>query len=658
MDTVAEILFQYLRDVIYDPANASLDLEKLPESFQDFGNGLRYFATCVMETKSLALALSKGDLNGKVPPRDNEIAAPLKSLHASLRHLTWQTQQVANGDYQQRVKFMGDFAIAFNTMAQQLEERKKKNTREKSKLQQYINLLLLNTPNIILVLDTKGKAVLASEAYRQCSGMLPEDELQGRTFRELFSPFASEEFLQSIESLFREVAACGQMATTELNLDFGQGEGERSYLIDIASMHCENGKEMGAVVVFHDMTDIILARREAEHACEIAEQSTRAKSEFLAMMSHEMRTPMNAIIGMTSIGKSAQDMEKKDYAFQKIQDASTHLLGVINDILDMSKIEADKFELSCSAFSFETMLDHVVNLIQYHVSEKKQNFIVDIDRDIPPHVVADEQHLKQVIMNLLSNAVKFTPVEGKVTLTVKKLDEADGFCTIRFSVTDTGIGISEEQMECLFQPFVQADGSISRKFGGTGLGLSISKRIIEKMGGSIQVESEIDKGASFFFEVKLEISPDTVANTTAETHASDNIFEGKHMLIAEDVDVNREIIAALLEDTGVTITFAVNGAEAVDKYISDAQAYDLILMDIQMPQMDGYEATKRIRASGLPGAGSIPIIAMTANVFREDIERCLAAGMNGHLGKPVNVDEVIEKCNEWFNRGQPGFVGG
>ncbi|MCL2121218.1 MAG: ATP-binding protein [Clostridiales bacterium] len=648
MDAVAETLFEYLRNVIYDPEHASLDLTKLPESFQDFGKGLSYFANCVMETKSLALALSKGDLSGKVPSPDNEIASPLKSLHASLRHLTWQTQQVANGDYQQRVKFMGDFAQAFNMMAQQLEERKKKNTREKSKLQQYIDLLLLNTPNIILVLDTQGKAVLASETYKQCSGMLSEEALQGKTFRELFSPIASEEFLQCLESLFREVTAGGQMATTEQNLDFGQGEGERSYFIDMASMHCENGKAMGAVVVFHDMTDIILARRDAERACEIAEQSTRAKSEFLAMMSHEMRTPMNAIIGMTSIGKNAQDMEKKDYAFQKIQDASTHLLGVINDILDMSKIEADKFELSDSAFSFEAMLDHVVNLIQYQVSEKKQNFVVDVDQGIPPHVVADEQHLKQVIMNLLSNAVKFTPVEGKVTLTVKKLDEADGFCTIHFRVTDTGIGISDEQKECLFQPFVQADGSISRKFGGTGLGLSISKRIIEKMGGSIQVESEIDKGASFFFDVKLEISPDTVCNPASETQVSDNLFKGKHMLIAEDVDVNREIIAALLEDTGVAITFAVNGEEAVDKYISDAQAYDLILMDIQMPQMDGYEATKRIRASGLPGAGSIPILAMTANVFREDIERCLSAGMNGHLGKPVDVNEVIEKCSQWI----------
>ena len=215
-------------------------------------------------------------------------------------------------------------------------------------------------------------------------------------------------------------------------------------------------------------------------------------------------------------------------------------------------------------------------------------------------------------------------------------------------VKDTGIGISEEQQSHLFIPFEQADGSISRKFGGTGLGLSISKRIVELMGGKIWAESEPGRGASFIFDIKAQPGTGKCAEMKAENNFEDMVLTGKHILIAEDVEINREIMSTLLEETGVEIDFASNGVEAVEKFSSNSNAYELIFMDLQMPEMDGYEATRRIRSSGLMNAVEIPIIAMTANVFREDVEHCLAIGMNGHLGKPVNINEVIATLGEYL----------
>ncbi|MCL1849606.1 MAG: ATP-binding protein [Clostridiales bacterium] len=649
MNQVADTLFDYLKDVIYNPADASLDIGMLPEEFRDFGNGLRYFAECVMETKTLAQSLAKGDLNGRIPSPGNEIASPLKSLHASLKHLTWQTQQVADGDYQQRVKFMGDFAAAFNSMANQLEERKRCETREKSKLQQYINMILTNTPDIMLVFDPEGKAVLASEAFIRCIGGRFEDEVQNKTARELLLPLTDEAFLQHLDGMLDEVIQNNRSSTMEESIDFSRNGNTRDFVIFVSPMFGDNDAVMGTMVVFHDMTEVIGARKEAERLRLVAEQSTKAKTDFLARMSHEMRTPMNAIIGMSSIGKTAPDLEKKDYSFKKIEIASTHLLGVINDILDMSKIEADKFELSENSFSLESMVSHVVSIVNYQVAEKEQSFSVNMDRDIPPVIRLDEQRLKQVITNLLSNSVKFTPQGGSISLDVEKVDESDGLCTLRFIVRDTGIGMSLEQQQHLFKPFEQGDGSISRKYGGTGLGLAISKRIVDMMEGRIWVESKLGHGAAFHFEIKAEIGEESELYRKLGDVSTAGIFMGKRILIAEDVEINREIIEGLLEETGVRIDFAVNGVEAVEKFTAHPKDYGAILMDIQMPDMDGYEATRQIRSYCKPSGCRIPIIAMTANVFREDIERCLTAGMDGHLGKPVDVEEVITKLREYMH---------
>ena len=648
MESVADAFFDYLRNAIYDTANASLEIEGLPEEFKDFGRGLKYFVDCVLETKELAQALSRGNLGSHAVSPGNEMASSLKSLQASLRHLTWQTQQIADGDYHQHVKFMGDFDSAFNSMIHQLEERRQISIREKSDLEQYIHMIISNSPDVILVFDTFGKAVLANEAYELFNGESSAEAIIGKTLPEVFSDAAHSELLLKMEAMFEEALYTEDTVMIEQEIDFGLDGRPRTYLVKVTAMLSEDKTRKGTMIIFNDITDMIRARLEAESAREQAEHSARVKIDFLARMSHEMRTPMNAIIGMTSIGKSTANPERKNYAFDKIDVASTHLLGVINDILDMSKIEADKFEISNNNFKLSSMIDHVRSLVSFQASAKEQEFTIEIDEEIPDIIESDEQHLAQVIINLLSNAVKFTPQHGRIDFSAKKTAGGSGVCTIMFTVSDTGIGIAEDQIGNLFSPFTQADDSISRQYGGTGLGLPISKRIVEMMGGDIRVESEPGKGSTFMFEIEVGAGGDSITAVNGDEEELRTDFHGYKIIIAEDVDINREIISALLEDTGVEISFAVDGSQAVQMFTSAPEDYGLIMMDIQMPGLDGYEATRRIRASGAPRAAIIPIIAMTANVMKADIDRCFEAGMNDHLGKPVDMHEVLKKLGEYL----------
>jgi len=386
-----------------------------------------------------------------------------------------------------------------------------------------------------------------------------------------------------------------------------------------------------------------------------SEEESRSKSSFLAMMSHEMRTPMNAIIGMTNIAKSADNTQKKDYALGKIEDASTHLLGVINNILDMSKIEAGKLELNPVSFYFCEMIGKVVDIINFRVAEKDQKLTVDIDENIPCMLICDDQRLAQVITNLLSNAVKFTPEHGSIALRATMTEHEDEICEIRFDVSDTGVGISEEQQLGLFKPFQQAESSTARKYGGTGLGLAITKRIVELMQGSISVCSAIGEGATFTFTVRVEKLLDGTLidladeGPDAESEQPDDYSEYR-LLLVEDVEINREIVLALLEPTRMIIDCAENGAQAVRMFKEAYEAYNIIFMDVQMPVMDGFEATRTIRALNLPNAKTIPIIAMTANVFKEDIDNCIEAGMDCHIGKPIDFGAVLKICRQYLNQ--------
>jgi signal transduction histidine kinase/CheY-like chemotaxis protein len=384
-----------------------------------------------------------------------------------------------------------------------------------------------------------------------------------------------------------------------------------------------------------------------------SESANLAKSQFLSTMSHEMRTPLNAIIGMTSLARSSTEIQRKDYCLEKIETASGNLLAVINDVLDMSKIEANKFEIDSAEFSFEKAVQKAVNVITSRVQEKRQQFSVRLAKDIPRLLLGDEPRLIQVITNLLSNAVKFTPDGGTISLEASLQKETEEDCLVRVSVADTGVGIAPQQMARLFTSFQQADSSISRKFGGTGLGLAISKRIVEMMGGQIQVSSRPGEGSTFSFVFRAKRLSRQEEKVSAE-NASGGLpsgtysFPGYRVLLAEDIDINREIVVALLEPTEIEIDCAENGSAAVAMFLASPDSYDIIFMDIHMPEMDGYEATRRIRAMGIAHAKTIPIIAMTANVFKQDVEKCLAAGMNDHIGKPLDFDEVLTKLQRYL----------
>ncbi|MCL2154573.1 MAG: response regulator [Leptospirales bacterium] len=645
---------------------------------------------------------------------------------------------------------------------------------EKLKQEMYVHLLLESCPDPMFIFDEETKFLLGTNSI---SGFIGIDDiyiLQGRELDSIVERYHPPVFTEQIITFIKNITSSRGNANAVKNLEITT-ENNR-YEVNILPFRKDNGDFAGVLVIMHDITEIIKSKEIAEHA-------SSAKGEFLSRMSHEIRTPLNAIIGMINIGLGSDDIEKKNYCFKRADTASKHLLGLISDILDMSKIEADKFELSFREFDFEQALRNITNMANVRAEEKQQIFIVNLGNDVPAFILNDELRLSQVITNLLTNAIKFTPEKGTVTLGIEKVEEINDDVILRIEVSDSGIGISKEQQERLFMPFNQADASIAQKFGGTGLGLAISKRIIELMGGRVWIESELGKGAKFIFTIKakkaegrtrtklsekinkdsihilavddseetrnyfihvmaaLKLSCDVASggaqaiymiknaverpyniffvdwqmpdmdgieltriinelsgdnsivimisahdwniiekeafaagvkhfvskplfpstlidainicmgsemNETADDVQSETPkrhydFYNHTLLIAEDVEINREIMSAILEETGISIDFAENGKEAVSKFKAHPDRYSLILMDIQMPEMGGYEAAVNIRSLDCENAKTIPIIAMTANVFKEDIEKCLAVGMNSHLGKPVDTDDLYEK---------------
>ena len=378
---------------------------------------------------------------------------------------------------------------------------------------------------------------------------------------------------------------------------------------------------------------------------EVALAASRSKSDFLANISHEIRTPLNAITGMANIAYRSDSIEEIHNCIDRINAAGLQLLSIINDVLDMSKIEAGKIEMEEKPFDFPAMLYNVNSIIRAQAEQKQLRLITVLSPDLPKVLTGDATRLSQVLINLLSNAVKFTPAEGSVFFTSeRKKPLQDGVEQLCFTVRDTGIGISQEVLPKLFNKFEQADASISRQFGGTGLGLAITKRIVEMMQGSIEVESTPNVGSCFRVQVSLRRGDMKMISRHNGNEAKMNkgIFSNCHALLVEDIEINREIIIAMLADTGIKIDIAENGKHALEIFKSNYDQFDIVFMDIQMPVMDGYTATELIRSLAIPKAKQIPILAMSANAFKEDIERCMDCGMNDHIAKPVDYDKLIE----------------
>ncbi|MDR0720886.1 MAG: response regulator [Treponema sp.] len=389
-------------------------------------------------------------------------------------------------------------------------------------------------------------------------------------------------------------------------------------------------------------------------AREEALANAEAKSIFLANMSHEIRTPINAVIGMAAIARRAENPERLNDCLNKIDAASQHLLNLVNDILDMSKIESGKMELAPELFSIKELIENVTNTISVKMAEKQQTLIMNIGDNIPNIVLGDEMRLSQVCLNLLSNAVKFTPPGKKIFFTLNTLpqtgpaQEPPENVKMEITVKDQGIGISKEEMAHIFKPFQQADSTVSRRFGGTGLGLSISKRIAELMGGGITVESSSGQGSCFRVTFSLKAEDETTVLAEEEAETAEYNFEGFSALLVEDIEINREIILSMVEETGLKMACAENGEQALEIFKKNPDQYDLIYMDMQMPVMDGITATIQLRALDIPKAKTIPIIAMTANAFSEDVERCRAAGMNDHIAKPVDIQLFFAKTAQYL----------
>jgi Signal transduction histidine kinase len=392
---------------------------------------------------------------------------------------------------------------------------------------------------------------------------------------------------------------------------------------------------IAAALFRNEITNNLIAARED------ALSSARAKSAFLANMSHEIRTPLNAIVGMAHIAKRKATDDEAVAPIEEILSASKHLMDLINDILDFSKIESGKMELVNETFDLQVAMQEVVSLVNPRCVEKSIQFDADLQGLSQIYLSGDRLRIKQVLINLLGNAVKFTPVSGIVQLSIEIVAQSAADITLRFSVRDNGIGISSEQIPNLFTAFEQGDRSIAIKYKGTGLGLAISQNIIKAMGGEIAVASVLREGSTFYFTLTLPTADPREILKNEEAAIEDLNLTGRRILMAEDIEINRIILTELLADTGVSIDAAEDGEKALLLFEqSAADYYDLVFMDIQMPNMDGYQATRAIRALARPDAKTVPIVAMTANAYREDIERALEAGMNGHLAKPIDIDAV------------------
>jgi signal transduction histidine kinase len=387
-------------------------------------------------------------------------------------------------------------------------------------------------------------------------------------------------------------------------------------------------------------------------AKEAAEAANRAKSVFLANMSHELRTPMNGILGMTELLRRRVTDPKALDQLGKVTHSAQRLLGIINDILDISKIEAERMTLEKVDFKFGLVLENLMSLLGLKLAEKGLQAFIDVAPEIAAMTCqGDPLRLGQILLNLAGNAVKFTE-QGSINLRIRLLEENAAAVLLRIEVQDSGIGITPEDQKRLFTAFEQADGSMTRKYGGTGLGLAISKRLVQMMGGEIGVESLSGQGSTFWFTVRLGKATQG-AVPPAPTFAGDTPavqimarYAGTRILLAEDEPINQEVSRGLLEEVGLAVDLAEDGREALA--LAQQNHYALILMDMQMPNLNGVDATRAIRA--LPGYAQTPILAMTANAFDEDRQVCLAAGMNDHIGKPVEPERLFETLLKWLEK--------
>ncbi|HEY8381185.1 MAG TPA: PAS-domain containing protein [Microvirga sp.] len=504
-------------------------------------------------------------------------------------------------------------------------------------------LLADHATDMIVRMDLDGVRQYVSPTCREVIGYEPEnlvgrvpgemihEEDQGTT-RSVISRLASGE-ADRLTATYRLRHSRGHWVWVEANMRLIR--------------HPMTNAPAGIVSALRDVTDRKRQAAELEAAKAVAEQAAAAQAEFLANMSHEVRTPLNGILGYADLLLTDQALTgSQRRSIERVQIAGSALLTVVNDVLDYSKIEAGEIDLEPVCFSPAALIDNALSIVNGVAAQRNLELRTELDPLLPEGLIGDENRLRQVLLNLLNNAVKFTP-QGSVTLTVSASELSSGNVAVRFSVTDTGIGVPPEHRSRLFKRFSQVDSSKRREFGGTGLGLAISKRLVELMGGQIGFESNPDEGSTFWFEVCLERA--TLNEKVPSCPSIPAAASGVQLLLAEDNEINQEIARIVLEAAGYRVDIVGDGAAAVGAVQS--KAYDLVLMDVQMPILDGVSATSRIRALDGPQR-HVPVIAMTANVLPQQVAQFRAAGMNDHVGKPFKRDELFAAIERW--RGADG----
>ncbi|MCR4797114.1 MAG: amino acid permease [Lachnospiraceae bacterium] len=406
-------------------------------------------------------------------------------------------------------------------------------------------------------------------------------------------------------------------------------------------------------IMFSLFTTMLSRQRETDKKALESEARNQAKTSFLFNMSHDIRTPMNAIMGFTDLALSdTTDPEKMDDYLRKIKSSGAHLLALINDVLEMSRIESGKIELSRQVVNLEEFLSGLDSIMRGQADAKQQTFVISESGLKHPYVITDRLRLSQVLLNLASNAVKYTPQKGKVEISLEESPGPGDASLYTFRVKDNGMGMTSEFAAKVFEAFERDKKAEEKGIQGTGLGMAITKRILDIMEGEITVTSEPDKGSEFTVRLRLPYATEEEIKTFEEENAPKDVdFSGKRVLLADDVDINREIAVAILEMMGLAVEEAQDGAEAVEKVLQKpAGYYDAVLMDIQMPRMNGYEATRAIRESSDPLRAEVPIIAMTANAFEEDVKNALEAGMNGHVAKPIDQEQLVRELGAAFEK--------
>jgi PAS domain S-box-containing protein len=474
-----------------------------------------------------------------------------------------------------------------------------------------------------------GRILECNEGAASALGYSSPEELCGKLIQDFYCRLEDRDRLLRDLSLHR--------AVSDYELELRRRDGSRLWVAgSLTTLGPDGGMIEGAFV---DITAIKQAQEELRKAKDAAEAASRAKSEFMANMSHEIRTPMNGILGMTRLALDTDlSPEQREY-LDAVEVSASSLLAIINDILDFSKIEAGKLQLENVEFSLGEGIEEIMKSFALSSAERRIGLVWSIEPGLPEVLSGDPVRLRQVLLNLIGNALKFTE-EGRVALRVRRLAADQREIVLEFSVTDTGVGIPRERQQAIFEAFVQADNSTTRRYGGTGLGLAIASQLVALMGGGIRLESEPGKGSAFHFTARFGLVETPRVRPAPAPANSFAVRSGLRILVAEDNAINLRIAVRLLEKQGYAAATAANGRQAIQALAREP--FDLVLMDVQMPELDGLEAAQAIRAGERATGAHIPIVAMTAHAMRGDRERCLAAGMDGYVSKPISPDHLYQ----------------